>query len=53
MLNYQQRPDINFSLLLMLIRERGESGSAITGIPIWVPAVGGVASLGFLVLEII
>ena len=46
---------VNFSLLMLRSRERRDPrgpGRPEAGIPIWIPAVGGVVSLAFLALEV-
>jgi amino acid transporter len=43
---------VNFSLFLILIREGGDRSRNEWNIPRWVPAIGGIASFAFLVLEL-
>lgn len=43
---------VNISLLVLILRERRASRSASRGLPIWIPAIGAIVSIGFLVLEL-
>lgn len=43
---------VNASLFALLLRERATSKDASRGIPLWIPALGAIASLAFLLLEL-
>jgi basic amino acid/polyamine antiporter, APA family len=42
---------VNLSLLVLLINETRKTNRTDGNIPIWVPAIGGITSIGFLALE--
>jgi hypothetical protein len=43
---------VNLSLFVLLLRERQSSTERRGRLSLWVPAVGAIASVGFLILEL-